>query len=162
MRLYELSEQYSGLIDMLEQEPDNEALQGMLNGLEGKIEDKVDAVLSVRNAKRAEVKAIREEAQRLSGRAAQIEHEANRLEQMVENVMNQSGLEKLKTLKFTTWLQLGPPGVTVTDESKLPEYYFNSQPDKLDRKRLMEDIKNGVYNRPEVAVIEQIKSLRVR
>lgn len=162
MRLYDLTEQYNDLLDMLEQDADNEALQSMLDGLEGKIEEKVDAVLSVRNAKRAEAKAIREEMTRLQERAQRAENEANRLEALVEYTLNRLGTEKLKTLKFTTWMQLSPPSVIVTDETLLPRTYFNPQPDKLDHKKLLDDIKSGVFNRPDVAAINQTKSLRVR
>ncbi|GJM84082.1 hypothetical protein HMSSN139_65780 [Paenibacillus sp. HMSSN-139] len=40
MRLYDLSEQYQILLDMACDDPTNEQLQEMLNGLEGKIEEK--------------------------------------------------------------------------------------------------------------------------
>ena len=162
MRLYDLADQYTDLLDMLDQDADNESLQSMLNGLEGRIEDKVDAVLSVRNAKRAEAKAIRDEMNRLNERAQRAENEANRLEMLVESTMLRIGMDKLKTLKFTTWMQLGPPSVVVSNESEIPDYYFIPQPNKLDRRKLMEDIKNGIYDRSEIATLTQTKSLRVR
>ncbi len=162
MRLYDLAEQYNDLIDTLEGSDDCEALQAMLEGLTDAIESKVDAFLGVRNAKRAEAKAIREEINRLTERATRVEIESNRLETLLENTMNRLGIEKLKTIKFTTWMQLNPPSVIVTDESKLPESYFIPQPNKLDRRKLLEDIKNGVFVRSEIASLSQIKSLRVR
>lgn len=162
MRLYDLASQYNDLIEALESDPDNSDLQAMLDGLEGKIEDKIDAVLSLRNAKRAEVKALRDEAARLTTRASQAENSANRLEELAESAMAKLGVEKIRTLKFTAWIQAGPPSVLVTDETLIPEYYFIPQPAKLDRRRLLDDIKEGIYDRPDAACISQTKSIRIR
>lgn len=160
MRLYDLAEQYNDLLDMLEQDADNEALQSMLEGLEGRIEDKVDAVLSVRNAKRAESKAIREEMNRLAERAQRAENEANRLEMLVESTMLKLGIDKLKTLKFTTWMQLSPPSVVVLDESEIPKNYFVTPDPQLMKKSILEAWKDGQL--VSGVEIRQTKYLRVR
>lgn len=160
MRLYDLTEQYNELLDMLEQDAGNDALQTMLDGIEGAIENKVDAILCVRNAKRAEAKALRDEMQRLSERAARVENEANRLEGLVEYAMNRTGAEKLKTLRFTAWMQLNPPSVAVLDESAIPRNFYVVPAPQLQKKAVIDAWKNG----QEVAgvQIQQTKSLRVR
>lgn len=160
MRLYDLSEQYNDLLEMVEQDADNEVLRAMLDGLEGAIEQKVEAILSVRNAKRAEVKALRDESARLAQRAAQVEKEANRLEEMVEYALNTIGAEKLKTLKFTVWMQSNPPSVMVLDETQVPKEFYTVPEPQIAKKNILEAWKNGQLV-PGVE-IRQEKSLRVR
>lgn len=162
MNLYEMTDQYANLLEMVEENPYSESLLEMLEGMSGKWDDKVDAVLSFRNSYRADAKALREEAKRLEDRARSAENQANNLEIMVGIALEKIGVDKMKTLKFTTWMQLNPPALQVGDEKQIPPYYFIPQPGRLDRDKLKEDIKNGVYNRPEIAKLHQTKSLRVR
>ena len=130
MLLYELSAQYNDLIDLLEQDPDNETLQAMLNGMEGAMSDKIDATLGVRNSYLAEEKALKDEAKRLLDRASSRAYQASRVLQLVENAMNFSGITKVNTPKFTAWIQPNPPSVQVDHIEDLPPQYVRTVPEK--------------------------------
>jgi hypothetical protein len=160
MRLYDLTEQYTDLRDLLEQDADNEALQAMLDGIGGKIEDKIDNVLAIRNEKRANAKMCREEAQRLLARAAQEENQANRLEIMVEYTMRRTGVDNVKTNRFTAWLQNNPPSVEIVNQVEIPEKYWKPVDAVLDKKAIKEAIDAG-ESVPGVT-LKQSESLRVR
>lgn len=160
MKLYDLAEQYNDLIDLLEQDGTNEELQHMLDGLQGKLEEKIDAVLSIRNGRKAEAVALKEEAKRLEERAAQFENEAKRLDQLVANTLNMTGKEKLKTLKFTVWMQMNRPSVEVVNPDLVPKDYFIQKEPEIRKSLILEAWNEGKII-PGVA-IRQEKSLRVR
>jgi hypothetical protein len=160
MRLFDIADQYNGLFEMLEQDASNEELQQMLAGMQGKLEDKIDAVLSIRAGKVAEAKALVEESKRLSARAAQYTNEAERLDQLVEHALSVTGLEKVKTLKFTAWMQMSNPSVIVLDESAIPKEFYVSKEPEIRKSMILESWKNGQVV-PGVE-IRQSKSLRVR
>lgn len=160
MRLYDLTEQYETLLEMLESDADNDALKLMLDGLEGKIEDKIDNCLCLRNARRAEAKAIKEEAQRLAQRAQQCENEAKRLEDLVEDSLIRLGVEKIKTMRFTAWMQNNPESVEVVEQTHIPSEFWRQSEPVLDKAMIKERLKEN-YPIPGVQ-LRQTKSLRVR
>ena len=162
MRLYDLTSQYVDLIDLLEQDPDNESLQAMLNGMEGAMSDKIDATLGVRNSYLAEEKALKDEAKRLLDRAASRAYQASRVLQLVENSMNYSGVQKVNTAKFTAWIQANPPSVQVGAIEDLPPQYVRTVPETkaADKNAIKAALQAG-----EVVPgcrLEQSLSLRVR
>lgn len=162
MRLYDLSEQYQILLDMACDDPTNEQLQEMLNGLEGKIEEKIENTIKVVRSLEAQAKAIKEEEERLKARRTSIENSATRIKENVETIMKRMELEKVKGQLFTISLQSNPPKVVVLDEFHIPQKYFvTPQPvPQLQKKEIIEAWKNGV-DIPGVQVVQE-KSLRVR
>jgi len=162
MRLYDLSEQYQILLDMACDDPTNEQLQEMLNGLEGKIEEKIENTIKVVRSLEAQAKAIKDEEERLKARRTSIENSATRLKENVETIMKRMELEKVKGQLFTISLQSNPPKVVVLDEFHIPQKYFvTPQPvPQLQKKEIIEAWKNGV-DIPGVQVVQE-KSLRVR
>lgn len=130
MLLYDLTAQYVDLIDLLEQDPDNEALQTMLNGMEEALADKIDATLGVRNSYLAEEKALKDEAKRLLDRASSRAYQASRVMKLVENAMNFTGVTKVNTPKFTAWIQANPESVQVDAIEDLPPQYVRIVPEK--------------------------------
>ena len=159
MRLYDLTEQYQDLLDMIEENPDNVDLQAMINGLEGKIEEKVENIVKVIKSLKANVKAIDDEIERLQYRKESLNKNIKYLEESTLELLRNAGLERIKGKLFTIWEQTHPPSVYVEDETLIPKKYFVFEP-KLQKKLIMEDIKNGV----EVPGVEirQGKGLRFR
>lgn len=162
MRLYDLSEQYQMLLDMASDDPTNEQLQEMINGLEGKIDEKIENTIKVVRALEAEAKVIKEEEDRLKSRRTSIENNATRLKEYVEIIMKRMKLEKVEGQLFTVSLQSNPPKVIVLDEFHIPQKYFvMPQPvPQLQKKEIIEAWKNGA-DIPGVQVVQE-KSLRVR
>lgn len=162
MYLYELSEQYQTLLDMACDDPTNEQLQEMINGLEGKIEEKIENTIKVVRSLEAQAKAIKDEEERLKSRRTSIENNVARLKENVETIMKRVELEKVKGQLFTISLQSNPPKVVVLDEFFIPQKYFvTPQPvPQLQKKEIIEAWKSGA-DIPGVQVVQE-KSLRVR
>lgn len=162
MRLYDLAEQYNDLQDVLEGSENPEAVQAMLDGLEGAFDEKVESIVKLMRSKAAERDAISEEAQRLHDRAARINKEYEWLEGYVYRQMLLTGKEKVKSSLFDISIGLCPPAVQVTDETDIPEIFFIMKPAvrQLDKRTLLEKLKSG----EEIpgAEIVQRKTLRIK
>ncbi|MFD1179518.1 siphovirus Gp157 family protein [Paenibacillus puldeungensis] len=162
MRLYELSEQYQMLLDMASEDPTNEQLQAMLEGMEGKIDEKIENTIKVVRSLESEAKAIKDEEDRLKSRRTAIENNAKYLKENIEIIMKRMELEKVKGQLFTISLQSNPPKVVVVDEFDIPQKYFvTPEPvPQLQKKDIIEAWKSG-KEIPGVLVVQE-KSLRVR
>lgn len=160
MRLYDLTEQYQDLLDHLRDEPDNEQFQAMLDGLEGKIEDKVENTIKVAKTLEYEAKALGEEIKRLQGRKSSIENNRKRLLENAQQILEDAKLDKLQGKLFNIWIQNNPPSVKILDESLIPKQFYKTPEPVLQRSEIMDAIKAG-DSVPGVEIV-QGRGLRVR
>lgn len=144
MRLYELSEQYNVLAEMLEQDTDNEALKTMLDGLEDVFDAKVESIVKLMRSKAAERDALDAEVKRLQERCKKIDKEVTWLETYVHNELERTGKDKVKSSLFSISLAKCPPSVNVLDEFNVPEMYFTvKEVRSLDKRSILERLKSG-------------------
>ena len=117
------------LLDTLEGATDlNEAIgevvrsaledEAMLNGLKGRLED-------------------------LKLRLARIKHRLEKKREVALAVMEDTGIEKLMEPDFTVSLRVSPPGVVITSEEDIPEWFWVPQDPKLDKRAILDAIKAG-------------------
>ncbi len=57
--------------------------------------------------------------------------------------MEEAGIEKILEPDFTISLRVQPPGLQITNEADIPEWFWVPQPAKLDRRKVLETIKAG-------------------
>ena len=57
--------------------------------------------------------------------------------------MEETGLEKLTEPDFTVSLRISPPGVVITSEADIPEWFWIPQDPKLDKRAILDAIKAG-------------------
>lgn len=146
MRLYEMEQQYYDLLDYLQAEPDNEALQAMIEGMEGKIEDKIENTVKVMRCLEADAATLDAEIQRLMKRKTVISNSVVYLKDNVESTMRRLGIEKVKGTLHTISFKKNPPKLNIISESEIPYDYYNEpviEP-KLDRKKLLDALKGGL------------------
>ena len=70
--------------------------------------------------------------------------------------------KKFKTTLFSFNIQKNPKTVEVEVEELLPKKYLIKQPDKVNRKQLLDDLKAGVLEENENMRLVQTESLRIR
>ena len=58
-------------------------------------------------------------------------------------VMEEAGIDKILEPDFTISVRVQPPGLQVTNEADIPEWFWIPQPPKLDRRKILETIKAG-------------------
>ncbi|MDF2684778.1 MAG: hypothetical protein K0R47_5968 [Brevibacillus sp.] len=144
MRLYDLSEQYNNLLELLEQDSDNEALKTMLDGVDDAFDTKAESIVKLMRSKAAERDAIDDEVNRLRERAKKIDKEVTWLETYIHNEMVRTGKEKVKSSLFSISLAKCPPSVNIVDEVQVPEIFFTvKEVRNLDKRGILERLKSG-------------------
>ncbi len=163
MRLFDMTEQYQDLLDMLQEDTDNEQLQKMLEGLGGKIEEKAENVAKVIKSIEAHEDALDVEIKRLTARKKTLTNNRNNLKSMLQINMERLNKQKIVGSLFTVALQKNPPKVVVLDDEVIPEHYTIT-PDPpaptLNKKMVLDDLKSGVEI-PGVQMVQE-QSLRIK
>ena len=158
MNLYELSTNYLQIQEMIMEGA--EGLEDTLESLNDAIEDKAVGYAKVIKNIEGQVLAIKEEEKRLAERRRSLESNIKRLKENLELSMLDTGKKKIKTNLFTFNIQKNPPSVKILDEEAIPSDYLVKQKPKIDKKAIINDLKNGVE--VEGVEIKQDESLRIR
>ena len=142
--LYELSAGYVTLLDAYdtaETDQEREDILELLSAAEGDIESKAENYAKVIRMKEEEAKAFKAEADRLTERRQAAEHMAKRLKAAMLDAMKLTNMPEIKTSIGKFRLQMNPWSCEVTDWTQVPTEYRTPQPDKVDRKGLVDHFK---------------------
>lgn len=156
MKLYELSESYQKVLELIEA---GEELEDTLESIVDAFEDKVENIAKVMKSVEGEADIIREEEKRLAERRRALEAQASRLKTYVEDNMKSSGIDKVKGRFFSLSLQKNPPSVEIINESLIPTDYIKTVT-SVDKKLILEAIKAG--QAVTGCELKQTESLRIR
>jgi len=159
MKLYELAQNYAQLMEMAE-EMESDALVDTLEALQDAIEDKAENIAKLIKNLEADAKAIKEEEQRLADRRRSIENKVNRLKEYLQQQLEIAGLQRVKRPTITVAIQNNPPSVEITDEKLIPSEYMIPQTPKIDKKAILERLKNG--ETVPGCTLKQTKGVRIR
>jgi hypothetical protein len=156
MKLYELTDNYARLLEMVEA---GEDVADTLEAITDAIEVKAENIAKVIRSIEAQAKVIGEEEKRLTDRRRSLENESGRIKQYLELELRRVGLDKVKGNIFTVAIQKNPPSCEVTDESLIPAE-FMKMVTSIDRKGILDAIKSG--QAVPGAEIKHSESLRIR
>ena len=161
MKLYELTQNYRNLQELLDDEtiPQDEILKA-LNGLEGQFDEKAENIVKVMKSIDADVKGLKDEEKRLSDRRKSLENRSINLKAYLTDSMRAIGKEKIKGNIFTLAFQKNPPSVDILDWRLIDNEYLIPQIPTVDKKRVLIDLKNGV--RVDGVELKQGTSLRIK
>lgn len=159
MKLYELAQNYAELLEIAE-EIESDTLVDTLEALQDAIEDKAENIAKFIRNLEADAKIIREEEQRLAERRRAIEAKVERLKTYLQEQLETAGIEKVKRPTITVAIQANPPSVDVIDETAIPSDFLIPQAPKVDKKSILERLKNG-ETVPGVT-LKQTKGVRIR
>jgi DNA repair exonuclease SbcCD ATPase subunit len=158
-KLYELTSQYNQIFQSITEESDLEHLEEMLSAIEEEFEVKAENIAKLIKSLDGDIKAYKDELDRLSARKKSIENHQDRLKAYLETNMRATGKEKIKGSVFTIAMQNNPPKAVIDSEDDIPEQYKVYEV-HITKKELLDDLKQG----KEVpgAHMEQSQSLRIR
>ncbi|WP_186445739.1 siphovirus Gp157 family protein [Paenibacillus cremeus] len=150
-QLYALADQYRAFNEFVEAALDQEDLTeddlqmfiDTLDGIQDALENKVENIAKFMKNIEGDIKAYKEEEKRLAQKRKYLENKFDGLKSYTQSVLEVNGIDKIKAGKFTARLQKNNPSVGVVDETKIPEAYRIPQPDKIDNKSILEDLKAG-------------------
>lgn len=123
--------------------PEN-ALADSLEGIEGAIEVKAEALLQVVSGLEGDTGAIDSEIKRLQQRKGIIKNRADQLKGYLKANMQHSGINKISCSLFQITLSKPRPMVVVSDEKDIPDDFVRvTEVRKPDKKAIIAALKNG-------------------
>lgn len=146
MKLYELTQNYSNLLDLLEN-PDipKEVLEESLNKLSGDIENKAENIAKLIKSLEVDVEALRREEIRLATKRRVLETRITSVKSYLQASMLSVDKKKIKGKLFTLNIQSNPVSTVIDNLDILPEIYKEKAEEiKPNKKKIKEDIENGV------------------
>lgn len=158
MNLFKLTQNYQNVLEIAEQ-LDAETLRDTLDSIDEAINSKVENTAYVIKQLDANVAAIDTEIKRLQAMKSAQTNNAKNLKLYIQESMEKVGLDKVQGNLIKVSIQNNPQSVKVDNEEALKEYMVE-QPKKLDKRSLLEDLKQGieVYG----AELQQTRSLRIK
>ncbi|MGL4697097.1 siphovirus Gp157 family protein [Enterococcus larvae] len=159
MKLYKLTGKYNQVLEMAEQE-DSELLKDTLESIDDTIEVKIENVAKVIVIQEGNIAAVDSEIKRLTARKSTLTNNKDGLKRYLQEEMEKVGKEKVKGQLFNVSIRKNAPSVKVINESLIPKGYFVPQPPKLNKKELLQDLKNG--DEYAGAELQRTRSLQIR
>lgn len=161
MSLYDLTADWQQVYDM--EDLDAETWMDTLESIEGEIKDKaVNIGYVVKNLEADEV-ALATEIKRLQEKKKAVVNKKQNLKDYLQNSMYAVGIRKIPSAPFNIRIQSNPQSLDFENEAEFMknefyDNYFIPQPPKLDKKQMLEDLKNGAVI--EGVELKQTESLR--
>lgn len=159
--LYELSAEYAALLDRYEMAESDEERDLVIADIESATDDiatKAEAYCRIIKNKEAEAAGFETEAKRLTERKRAAENVVKRLKAALLDSMKLTGQTEIKTSIGKWKLQNNPWSCEVFDWEKVPVEFRTPQPDKIDKKGLVDrwkatgEIIDGVEFRQEQGI----------
>lgn len=164
MTLYELQQEYIDLLEIME-DPDVDpvTLEDTFEAIGGEIEAKAEGYGKVIRQLEYNAGVLKDEIDRLTNRKKAIEGNIDRMKKTIQAAMELIDKPKIDTDLFTFRIQKNPASVVmdVNYIEDVPEEYLIAQDPKIDRKKIMADIKAG-KDLDGIAHLEQGSSLRIK
>lgn len=159
--LYEIKGQFKELMEMADEcNLTQDDIKDTLEGLDYELEEKADAYAKVIRTLECDVDSVDAEIKRLTDKKRRIQNNISSMKRSLESTMIELGKKKIKTPLFGFNIQKNPPSVNILDESKVPENFRIKQPDKIDRKSIIAELKES--GNTDWAELVQTESLRIR
>ena len=162
-KLYEIKNEFNELLLMAdEQGLSLDDIKDTMDGIEFEFEEKADSTAKMIKTLIADADSVKAEKDRLAKRETALRNSADNLKKYLETMMLEVKKKKFKTTLFSFNIQKNPKTVKVEVEKLLPKKYLIKQPDKVNRKQLLDDLKAGVLEENENMRLVQTESLRIR
>ena len=162
MKLYELTQNYLNLQDLLEnQEIQKDIIIQALNEVGEDLEEKAENIAKLIKTLEVEVGGLKEEENRLFSRRKMLEGRVKDLKGYLEDSMKATGKVKIKGRLFTLGMQKNAPTLDIESEKHIPKSFYIAQVPILDKKKLLSALKADEVEIEGVS-IKQTESLRIR
>lgn len=158
--LFNLREKYKEIYEWIVEQGDEQVLIDTLQSINDALEEKADGYVAVIKSIESDNAAIDEEIKRLRERKTSNQNGIKHLKESLQEAMEETGKHKFKTALNSYSIANNPPSLDVTNEKLIPKEYWVLQAPKLNKKELLQDIKNGADI--QGVEVKRTKSLRVR
>ena len=161
MKLYELTENYRNLQDLLENpEIDQRLIEKALDEVGEQLEEKAENIAKLIKTLEVEATGFKAEEKRLADKRKALENRISGLKSYIDSAMKVTGKKKIKGQLFSFNIQKNPPSVNITDSTLIPKEYYIQQEPVLDKKTVLIALRSG--ETVPGAELLQTESLRIR
>jgi hypothetical protein len=115
-----------------------------LDAIEDSMENKAENIGKFIRNLESDSAAFKNEEDRLAKKRKSIDNKIAGLKKYTKEMLELANKDKMSAGIFNIRLQNNPPSTLILDESKIPSTYKVAQPDKLNGKELLADLKKGV------------------
>lgn len=154
------------LLDMGELDPDD--LRDAILNTEEEIGLKLDNYECFIKNLESDIKGLKEEEKRLKERRQSYENTVSSMKEAMGEALKATGKDKVKTSKFTFWIQRNQPSVVIDcqDTALIPSCFLITQAPQIDKAKLkiaLESDDKEIRERLEgIAHLESSESIRIR
>ncbi|WP_446898139.1 siphovirus Gp157 family protein [Clostridium sp. LBM24168] len=160
-KLYEISARYKNIQELLDNpECSDENVKKALDSIGEEFDTKAENVAKVISSMSVDTEGIKKEIERLQERKKAVENKVSGLKNYIYEHMQATGKKKIKGTLFTLSIQKNTPSLNVIDEDAVPVQYKIYQASKLDKKAILQDLKQG--KKIGGVEIKQSTSLRIK
>lgn len=160
-KLYELTEMYQNILNLIEDDADNEDLKKALDSITDNINLKAENTAKLIRSIEGNIKVLKDEESRLEGKRKALENKVTNIKGYLENELKSMDMKKVKGNLFTVSIQKNPQSVNILNEDLIPEEFKRTvTTTTVVKKDLLEALKEGRV--VEGAEIRQAESLRIR
>ena len=144
MKCYDLTKEQTALLDMMSETDDEDVLKALFDDIQGKTEDKLEAMAHIRAELLADEDKLMGEIQRLQAKKKTIVNNVDRLQSHIIWFLGEMQISKIKTPLYNFSVSKTSGSLKITDESKIPER-FKSEKMVFEVKKdeIKEALKNG-------------------
>jgi len=142
--LYQLAAEHRASLEKLaDLDLPPEAVADTLESLGGELQVKAQNVVAfLRNLESTAV-AIKEAEGQMAARRKAIENRVASLKRYVLDAMQANDIARIDCPLFAISIAKNPPAVDVYDERQIPEDYYTDPPPQLDKKLIVQALKDG-------------------
>lgn len=158
--LYEITGKFELIQSLIEEGADEEIFEEALSNINAELAEKLEGYAMVIKNMESDVEGFKSEEKRLADRRRAMENKIKRMREDMQESMTTAGQKKVKGNRFSFNVQNSPMSLKVNDDKWIPEGYWIPQEPKLNRKELLDDLKQG----EEIPGVEitQGEHLRIR
>lgn len=162
--IYEMTEEFRTLWALMDEGVlDDEALAGAFDVAAEDLALKIEGYCKFIKNIESDIAGLKEEEKRLSSRRKVLENTVERSKAAIKDAMIAAGEKKIPAGSFTVSIQVNPPSCVIDcGLAEIPGKYLEPQDPKVNKKLLLEDLKNDDNILKGIAHIEQGESLRIR
>ncbi|MFA2606270.1 siphovirus Gp157 family protein [Bacillus cereus] len=143
MKLYDLCSNYRELQMMIEDGVDPSSVADTLQAIEESIQDKAQNIALLIKNLEADTEAIKLEEKRLADRRRSVENNCKSLKDYLYQQMTLLEVKRIKGTIVTVGIQKNPASLNIEPDAVIPPEYTIHQEPKVDKKALLEAVKNG-------------------
>lgn len=163
-KLYELTDQYVKFNEFVENalesddltEDDLQMFVDTLDSIQDSVENKVGNIVRFLKNIKSDIDAHKEEEKKLAQKRKYLENKFEGLKDYTQNMLEFAKIDKVMSGVHGVRLQNNPPSIRVLDENAIPSTYKTPQPDKIESREILADLKQG----KDVAGVELVTDKR--